>query len=324
VPVRGDLMSNIICGTTSCPLKANPNAKFCSDCGSKRVDKEGPPPVLCDESPCGLRTDPTSKFCSECGDARSMKEDNPHARMMRDAQQAALDRRNLAMDEARGTRNYGGRMEEVAGSPTERHAEHLRVESGQEPRPEAGRPMTMEEKAAAQRRITEARIAAQRPAVPRDPRIASPIDENYRSVTTLNPNEMVEGELYDRLMPHGHGRTALQAGEGKHESGKLSAGGAKALPADYHEHVRVLEYRFNHSTHPVGTARAFAESRQRQMQDVAKKGNTNEWGFEKREGDEHLPSPEEVAAEIERKRVAPDQPRSKWLQDRSVPPKKKL
>ena len=309
-------MPEIICSQAACPLKANPNAKFCSDCGGKRDDKEGPPPVLCDQSPCGLRDDPSSKFCSECGDSRSMREDNPHARMMRDAQQAALDRRDLAMDEARGTRNYGGRMEEVAGSPTERHAEELRVGAGQEPRPEPGRPMTGEEKAAAQRRINAARIAAQRKPVPRDPKIAGEMDENYRAVTTLNASGMVEGDLYDRMMPHGHGRTALQAGDGKHERGKLSAGGAKALPADYHEHVRVLEYRFTHSTHPVGTARAFAESRQAQMREVSKKGNTNAWGFEKQEGDEHIPTPEEVAEEIERKRVNSDEPRSEFLRKR--------
>jgi hypothetical protein len=182
--------------------------------------------------------------------------------------------------------------------------------------------MTLEERAAAERRITAARIAAQRPKVARDPRIAEPIDESYRGVTNLNPNEMVEGKLYDRMMPHGHGRTALQAGEGKHESGKLSAGGAKALPADYHDHVRVLEYRFKHSTHPVGTARAFAESRQAQMREVAAKGNTNAWGFEQQPGDEHLPSPEEAAealakkreeAAAEERRKQAEEPRSKWL-----------
>lgn len=305
-------MSDISCVIAGCPLKANPAAKFCADCGSNRADMI-PPTVICDESPCGLRDDLTAKFCPGCGDSRSMREDSPHAKRMREAQQLALDKRNLAFEDARSTQNYSGRMDKVGQSTHEHRAAELRGQPLENAPPPPGRRMTPEEITRAGQRLRDAEAAARRPRPARDPKQSVGWDPEHRAISSLDGN-LVEGELYDRMMPHGHGRTALRAGEGEHEIGRLSSG---KIGADYHSHVRVLEYKFNHSTHPMGTARAFAESRQKQMADLAEKGNTNAWGFEKQEGDKNLPTPDEVAG-VQKERIKRDaaKPRSKRRQDR--------
>lgn len=99
------------------------------------------------------------------------------------------------------------------------------------PTPEGTRGLTEEEMT----RI-HARMQTAAPTAPE----ALPDAEWERELSS--PRDMAVQPYLKSIMPRGHGRTATQSIEGNPSPGFLSRG---KLPVDYHQHVRVIPYRFN-------------------------------------------------------------------------------
>lgn len=172
------------CANPDCPLKTNPLAKFCPECGASAATKVTVTKAKCPS--CGHDLEDYDRFCSECG-----------------------------------TKVERDRVAELLAN----HVAPKEVTTG--------RGLSAEELA----RIEEAARAPSK--------VSDPVGE-YTGKLEYQTNLQVP-DATSKGVELAKGRTARKNQPGEHRAGGLSSD-AK-LPADYHEGVRLIPYKFRTPTH---------------------------------------------------------------------------